>query len=409
MEFLWDDGGRAASGFVGQAGDCVTRAISIATGLAYRDIYDVLGERVSKSARDGVPVTIMDEYLRGLGWKSVKTSQPFEQEWLPSGVSIVLLAKPVEHYRGWHACTLVDATVYDTWNASDDEYLIERFWTHPEKTTATWKREREANGAGEENSGDGLTQLKFQKIMNRLRALESTSSNHASTEGEKRNALKMMQTLMLRHNLGCEEIVDGEVRSSLSMTRMACPLNGRRACTWEKNLAAYLTAEIFPTVSWYSDRCKNRTMVWFYGLRDDVQNIIALYQEMLVTIATAAVLLYGGYSRTKGASYAEGYVQGLPRSQRDMSSVKRIGDVSDDADGGAEKQLSVAQLQASQSQSLAICKAANRWLEIECNIQIVSSSGYGRGGHDPNAAAQGTEHGAKHDVRAASGRKRITN
>lgn len=43
MDFVWNDGGRAASGFVGLAGDCATRAIAIATGTAYRDVYDKLG------------------------------------------------------------------------------------------------------------------------------------------------------------------------------------------------------------------------------------------------------------------------------------------------------------------------------------------------------------------------------
>ena len=37
MEFKNDDGGRVAAGFEGKTGDCVTRAIAIATGRDYRD------------------------------------------------------------------------------------------------------------------------------------------------------------------------------------------------------------------------------------------------------------------------------------------------------------------------------------------------------------------------------------
>jgi hypothetical protein len=42
IPFVFNDGGRAASGFKGEAGDCVTRAISIATGIPYQEVYDAL-------------------------------------------------------------------------------------------------------------------------------------------------------------------------------------------------------------------------------------------------------------------------------------------------------------------------------------------------------------------------------
>lgn len=37
-----DDGGRAEAGFKGRAGDCVARAIAIASGRPYREIYEIL-------------------------------------------------------------------------------------------------------------------------------------------------------------------------------------------------------------------------------------------------------------------------------------------------------------------------------------------------------------------------------
>ncbi len=42
MRYRFDDGGRTAAGFQGQTGDCVTRAIAIATGKPYREVYDEL-------------------------------------------------------------------------------------------------------------------------------------------------------------------------------------------------------------------------------------------------------------------------------------------------------------------------------------------------------------------------------
>lgn len=44
MPFVVDDGGRAAAGYKGKAGDCVARAIAIAADLPYADVYAVLAK-----------------------------------------------------------------------------------------------------------------------------------------------------------------------------------------------------------------------------------------------------------------------------------------------------------------------------------------------------------------------------
>lgn len=44
MRFVYDDGGRAASGFRGPTGDCVARSIAIVTGRSYVEVYDRLAE-----------------------------------------------------------------------------------------------------------------------------------------------------------------------------------------------------------------------------------------------------------------------------------------------------------------------------------------------------------------------------
>lgn len=43
MKFVYDDGGRAAAGFKGKkVGDCICRAVAIATGKPYRDVHNEL-------------------------------------------------------------------------------------------------------------------------------------------------------------------------------------------------------------------------------------------------------------------------------------------------------------------------------------------------------------------------------
>jgi hypothetical protein len=42
MKWIYDDGGRAAAGYKGDTGDCVCRAVAIATGEPYQQVYEIL-------------------------------------------------------------------------------------------------------------------------------------------------------------------------------------------------------------------------------------------------------------------------------------------------------------------------------------------------------------------------------
>lgn len=91
IAYEYDDGGRKAAGFKGNTGDCVTRAIAIATGKPYHEVYNDLfsaqkkfGEgrsRAAKSAacnpspRTGVVREVYEPYLISLGWEWVPTMQ----------------------------------------------------------------------------------------------------------------------------------------------------------------------------------------------------------------------------------------------------------------------------------------------------------------------------------------------
>lgn len=73
LPWVLDDGGRLAAGFRGETGDCVVRAIAIATGLDYRVVYVDLGTMMKAdpvlrklrdtSPRNGVPRRIYQGYL----------------------------------------------------------------------------------------------------------------------------------------------------------------------------------------------------------------------------------------------------------------------------------------------------------------------------------------------------------
>lgn len=122
------DGGRGAAGYTGTAGDCVTRAISIATGLPYQKVYDdlnalALSERTGKrkrgvsNARTGVYRVTRDRYLIGLGWKFTATmgigtgcKVHLRADELPSGRLIVKVSK--------HLVAVLDGVIYDNHDPS---------------------------------------------------------------------------------------------------------------------------------------------------------------------------------------------------------------------------------------------------------------------------------------------------
>lgn len=390
MEWVWSDGGRAGSGFVGLTGDCVVRAIAIATGLAYKEVYKELGDAMSHSPRQGVSTATSHDFLSVRGWDyAQQIGQRFTAECLPMGTVIVHLINDTTSYRTkGHYSTVVDHVVYDTWNPGDeDAWKVVGYWTCVDAPAPGIPGKGPAAQDGED-SESVLTQKEFDRIMHRLRSLENTANNHASTEGEKRNALRMMQNLLLRHNLDREDIREDDNTQQMRFTRIACPVNGRRACTWEKWLAHYLTKEIFPLVSYYIDTCGHRTLFYYYGPRDDVMNARALFREMLVTIAAAAHLKYRGYSRGSGASYCEAYVANLPKSET-----------------SAEAPLNSNSL--IHSRTLAVRQAAKQWLKLECGVELVKSAGNRRSNYDPVAAATGKRDGQNHDMSGARGQKRI--
>lgn len=85
MQWVYDDGGRSQSGFKGKAGDCVTRAVAIASGRPYLEIYEALSrgmktQRLTKrhsrrkaSARNGVSTgrKWFKDYMAELGFRWV--------------------------------------------------------------------------------------------------------------------------------------------------------------------------------------------------------------------------------------------------------------------------------------------------------------------------------------------------
>jgi len=127
MQWIENDGGRAEAGYLGSAGDCVTRAIAIATEQPYQTVYDALnslrkGMRQTKrvrgsTARDGVSRVIYERYLKSIGWEFVPTMKigtgckvHLRSGELPLGRLIVRVSK--------HMVAVIDGMIQDTFDPS---------------------------------------------------------------------------------------------------------------------------------------------------------------------------------------------------------------------------------------------------------------------------------------------------
>ena len=136
----YDDGGREAAGYKGQAGDCVTRAIAIATGKQYQEVYDALNnlavnERVGKhkrgksSARNGVYRATFEKYLLSLGWKWTPTMAigqgckvHLKADELPQGNLIVSVSR--------HMVAVINGVIHDTHDpARDGTRCVYGYWS----------------------------------------------------------------------------------------------------------------------------------------------------------------------------------------------------------------------------------------------------------------------------------------
>jgi hypothetical protein len=131
MTWVYDDGGREAAGYRGSTGDCVTRAIAIASGLdyreVYRDLFDLKRERAeargttARSPRFGVSRRLYEPYLFDLGF----TWQPLMK--IGSGCTVHLTPEELAPFSSTliarlsrHITAVIDGIIHDTYDPSRD-------------------------------------------------------------------------------------------------------------------------------------------------------------------------------------------------------------------------------------------------------------------------------------------------
>jgi hypothetical protein len=138
LPWIYDDGGRQATGRRGVADDCVVRAIAIAAELDYGRVYDDLADlnlaygNRSRSARDGVkPAAYRDYLTRHLGWIWTPTMRigsgctvHLDEAGIPDGRLVVRLSR--------HLTAVVEGIVHDTHDPGrDGTRCVYGYWRKP--------------------------------------------------------------------------------------------------------------------------------------------------------------------------------------------------------------------------------------------------------------------------------------
>ncbi len=126
--FIYNDGGRSASGRKGEARDCGVRAMAIALGLPYDQCYRELAQAnkeagYKKSARDGLYKDVYEKVLNKHGW-FWKPAPKFEGRRAKAadteGVCIARMAR--------HFCAVIEGVPQDTFDSS--EKMVYGIWVH---------------------------------------------------------------------------------------------------------------------------------------------------------------------------------------------------------------------------------------------------------------------------------------
>ena len=128
LNFTYNNGGRAATGRKGSAGDCGVRAMSIALGLDYDACYKELAQANkdngrAKSVRSGIMKDVYSAVLKSYGW--VWHSAP-KLNGRKARCSDLLCGTVIAR-QARHFVAVIDGEPQDTFDSS--EKMVYGYWS----------------------------------------------------------------------------------------------------------------------------------------------------------------------------------------------------------------------------------------------------------------------------------------
>ena len=126
MKYQYNDGGRKAAGFKGVTGDCGARAMTIALGLDYAEVYKELAQANAdngraKSARNGVMKDVYTEVLKRYGWVWMQAPKFDGRKARCNDLTGVVIAKQARHF-----VAVIDGVANDIWDCTHK--MVYGYW-----------------------------------------------------------------------------------------------------------------------------------------------------------------------------------------------------------------------------------------------------------------------------------------
>lgn len=128
MEFVYNDGGRNQYYKADSVGDCVCRAIAIALGKDYKEVYDTIREVTGENPRNGLTKRATRKACGHFGGVWVSTMKigsgckvHLTEEELPKGRLVCNVSK--------HVTCVIDGVINDTYDCSrDGKRCVYGYW-----------------------------------------------------------------------------------------------------------------------------------------------------------------------------------------------------------------------------------------------------------------------------------------
>lgn len=115
MKIIYDDGGRSKYFKGKDVRDCVTRAIAIATGFDYKEVYNTIKNLINQTPRNGIPKKATKDIMHYYGFDWVPTmtigsgcNVHLNESELPGGTIICQVSG--------HVVCVKDGVIHDTFD-----------------------------------------------------------------------------------------------------------------------------------------------------------------------------------------------------------------------------------------------------------------------------------------------------
>lgn len=265
------------------------------------------------------------------------------------------------------------------------------------------------------------------RIKDRIRKLLALGDAEKNTfDAEIDNALRFARRLMLKHNIGEDDLKEEprgahEIAADVEATEYGKDWTrtmGSRFTAWECDLVGAVCA-LVGTVKWYRGHEETRRKrgtdiieyndvtgrpakvrrIEIYGPAEDVRDALDLVAEWQETIVAMARMKHGGALRGAGKSYAEGFAFALKVKVAEMQKeeLALIGNRNERllALPSGEERSSALVVANATSLMVAKRERAEQWLEDVAGIKLCRGPGIGSGSHNSGAFGDGMKDGKK--------------